>query len=1127
MEPTAGEDVVATGVPAGRLLTPSKVTAWLDCSHYLSLCAQVDDGILPKPETVLGSFAQLLADKGLAHEQACLAHYRDQGMAILEVPGKSERQNFAQWVSSVGNPLTGEHDVIYQMPFVHDGIRGVADFVVHVQDPVTGEVAYEPVDAKLTRVDAKPGHVLQLCFYAEAIEALTGHRPERMHIWLGSGQVESLRVVDFLPYWRRLKGQLANALAGGPGTETVAEKCTHCEFCEFQSTCEQQWRDADSLIYVANIRKPDIAALVEADIFTLTSLATAPEPVETLTSDRLARLRRQASLQLEARHQPMDRPPFELIEPGNEPWGHGFDMLPAPDFGDVFLDFEGHPFWRADTGLFFLFGLIEQEEPGRWKYRCWWAHDSAEEARAVEQLVGYLADRRARFPDMHVYHYNHTERSALQRLAESHGVAELTLAELIDTGAFVDLLLVARNSIQVGTESYGLKHLERLTDFERSHEIDKGAGAVVQYERYMAERNQADLDAIAAYNEDDVRATRALRDWLIEHRPPGLPWRAAVVEPDPDLPELDETVARLHEHPAGSDEHNLGDLLCYWRDEWFAYLAPKKAKLAADPLDLYDDPEAITDLSPVGLIERVGKTGKLITPAMRFVFPPQDIEHFPYDGGSVMFATHAGERRYASIVGLDRTARTLDLLWGEKQREAGCLPRVAVLHDWVDATPKFEALNSFAVDLLGNRNPNPVTLALLQRSLPKFTDGIPRSEFVDDLAEMAGWVTKLDHSVMAIQGPPGTGKTYRAARLICALVKSGQRVGISAVSHHAIANVLEALIEAADDAGVSGLIRPVCKDGGSRTPLRGVTYTSDIAKCAKDEYNVVAGTTWLFSNVAMREAPVDVLVVDEAGQLALADALAASGAAQNLLLLGDPLQLPQVSHASHPGIAGRSVLEHVAGEEALLPPERGVFLTHTRRMHPDVCRFISEQIYDGRLYSIPDCERQTTVEGTGLRWLRVDHEGNRTSSIEEADAIAAELARLMGTPWTNHKGETLPLGPDDFMVVAPYNLQVKMIKDRLARDPALVDVQVGTVDKFQGREAAVVFFSMATSTGGDIVRGVDFLFSRNRLNVAVSRARCLAYLVCSDRLLDTRARTVEDMRLVATLNAFVEAARKG
>jgi superfamily I DNA and/or RNA helicase len=272
----------------------------------------------------------------------------------------------------------------------------------------------------------------------------------------------------------------------------------------------------------------------------------------------------------------------------------------------------------------------------------------------------------------------------------------------------------------------------------------------------------------------------------------------------------------------------------------------------------------------------------------------------------------------------------------------------------------------------------------------------------------------------------------------------------------------------------------------------------------------------------MRDAPVDVLSIDEAGQLALADALAAVRSANNLVLFGDPLQLSHVAKADHPDGGGRSVLEHVLGEEVTMPADRGVFVTETRRMHPDICAFISDEIYKGRLHSHPSCVRQNTLFGTGLRWLPAVHEGNSTASIEEVDIVAAEVKKLVGTQWTNQQGVVVPLLARDVMVVAPYNDQVKMVRNRLAKDDQLRDVQVGTVDKFQGREAPVVFFTMATSSGSDMIRGADFLFSRNRLNVAVSRARCLAYLVCTDRLLNSRARSIDEMRLISTLCAFVE-----
>ena len=263
-------------------------------------------------------------------------------------------------------------------------------------------------------------------------------------------------------------------------------------------------------------------------------------------------------------------------------------------------------------------------------------------------------------------------------------------------------------------------------------------------------------------------------------------------------------------------------------------------------------------------------------------------------------------------------------------------------------------------------------------------------------------------------------------------------------------------------------------------------------------------------------------MIDEAGQLALADAVASANAAKNLILLGDPLQLSQVAQAEHPDGSGASVLEHVLGAHATLPDDQGIFISITRRMHPDVCRFISNQIYEGRLSSHESCAQQNTKFGTGLRWLPAHHVGRSTESPEEAAIVIAQVREMIGTGWVNQRGQRAPLRAEDFMVVAPYNDQVDLLRAALDATVTLRGVEVGTVDKFQGREAPVVFFTMTTSSAEDMPRGPEFLFSRNRLNVAVSRARCLAYLVCTEELLNSRARTIDEMRLIGTLSAFVE-----
>ena len=391
-----------------------------------------------------------------------------------------------------------------------------------------------------------------------------------------------------------------------------------------------------------------------------------------------------------------------------------------------------------------------------------------------------------------------------------------------------------------------------------------------------------------------------------------------------------------------------------------------------------------------------------------------------------------------------------------------------------------------------------------------------------DEVSVCGWATELDESYVPIQGPPGTGKTYIGAHIVRTLVQAGKRVGVTAMS--ALGDRQPARGHRRTLPQTTGSPRRRSCTSTSRGSVDGVQYVNGIKRVATGDFDVVSGTPWLFANQQMIDNPVDVLVVDEAGQLGLADTLAATMSATNVILLGDPQQLAQVSKASHPNGSGASALEHLLGDRLTIEPDRGVLLDTTRRMHPDVCEFISEVMYGGKLHSHSSCVGQQAAGQTGLRWLRAEHEGHATESPEEAAIVVAKVKELLGQPWTDQHGETRRLTAADFMVVAPYNDQRRCIAKALAADPATAGVEVGTVDKFQGREAAVVLFSMTTSSAEFMPRTADFLFSKNRLNVAISRARCLAFLVCTDELLDTRARDVEEMKLISALCAFVERA---
>jgi uncharacterized protein len=398
-------------------------------------------------------------------------------------------------------------------------------------------------------------------------------------------------------------------------------------------------------------------------------------------------------------------------------------------------------------------------------------------------------------------------------------------------------------------------------------------------------------------------------------------------------------------------------------------------------------------------------------------------------------------------------------------------------------------------------------------------------------------VGRLGHSYLPIQGPPGSGKTYIAARVIAALVDDGRRVGITANSHAVISNLLREVVEAAGERGI--VLRAMQKvsdfDEGVDDPsVQPTKVNGDVEDAlATNSVDVVAGTAWLFSREAMMDG-LDTLVIDEAGQLSLANVLAVAPAASNLVLVGDPRQLAQPSKGTHPDGAGVSGLDHILGAAVTMPDDSGLFLDRSWRMHPEICEFISEQVYDERLESMPQCETQRVaagplvdgavvdglvVGGVGLRWLPVEHEGNRTSSAEEGEALARVYESLLGREWTNDEGDRAPIGIDDILVVAPYNAQVHLLAEALPPG-----ARVGTVDKFQGQQAPVVLVSLAASSAEDVPRGMEFLYSRNRLNVAVSRAKALCVVVGSPSLLAVQCRTVEQMRLANVLCRYVEMA---
>jgi hypothetical protein len=891
--------------------------------------------------------------------------------------------------------------------------------------------------------------------------------------------------------------------------------------------CDERWQQEDHLLLVAGIRRQQVNHLRTAGLDTLKHLAMAPAtPVPHVAAHTFETLHDQAGLQLRRRTTGVLDWHALPIEPGC-----GFEKLPRPSLGDVILDIEGDPFWEPARGLHFLFGLLIRKSSTReadsdaWRYQTIWAHDRAGERQALERLVDFFRDRLKQHPDMHVYHYGAYEPTALKQLMSVYATREDAMDALLRREVFCDLHSVVRQGLRAGVPGYSLKEVEALPAFRRQARVTSGTRAVLAYEAWMTTRAAARLDEIAAYNEEDCRATLALRDWLVEHRPEGAAWAESPEEKlvDDDRQKADtRREAQRQALLAGATPQTprwlAAELLEYHRREarpawWWMYM---RCQMSLD--------ELVEDGESIGRLEHQGTPRRVMNSFWhRFSFPPQQHKLAPGDG-PVDPATGKGA---GTIVEMDEAAGTITLRRGPSHASIP-LPTALIPPGPIQTNARRDALARLAESILAGNGRYRALEDILARARPRLSPPPSGPIQTTALREQRERAAALDQSYLFIQGPPGTGKTWTGARIVVDLIRRGRRVGVAATSYKAIHNLLDEVGRAASEEGVPVRGLKKCSAGNAETEYRrdwvaDIDDTSELVDRAR-RVQLLAGTSWLFAHEDLDGgALVDTLVIDEAGQVSLADALAMGTAARNLILLGDPSQLAQVSQGTHPEGVGASVLEHLLGDHLTVPEDFGIFLDRTRRMHPDVCRFVSEIVYDNRLVGLDELARQTTAFGTGLRFLPVEHAGNVASSHEEAERVAQEIRAMVGGSCTNHKGDTRPLKETDFMVVAPYNMQVRLLR-RTLQATGLGDVSVGTVDKFQGREAPVVFYSMATSSAEDVPRTLDFLFSRNRLNVAVSRAMCLACIVASPRLLESRARTIEQMRLINALCRFAEMA---
>jgi len=1103
------------------VLSASDVTSHLSCAYLVQqkmAAVQGRRGALP---VGTDPHATLIQARGEAHEAEQMEKLRGGVERFVDLAAQAPSSDRAALEAGAGATLDAMRDgadLIYQAPLFDGRRRGIADFLRRVPgDSPFGDYAYEVVDVKLAR-QVKPHFVHQLCFYSELLAAMQDGMPEHAHVILGDGTSELIELDRYAALHRHVTSQLEDVVSSPPH-ETYPEPVAHCDVCDLFAECRRRLVEDDHLSLVATARRENRKDLVQAGISTVVALAdaTATDGVAGVSAERFGYLHRQAGLQVESRT--TGEPTHLNLQPAA---GSGYALLPEPSPGDVYFDLEGDPY-VGEEGIEYLWGWWTGGT-----YECRWAHDRASEKLALEQFVDHVLELRAAHPGMHVFHYAPHERAKLRSLAMTHSAREVEVDALLRGEVLVDLFAVVRQGLQIGEETYSLKALERQHDFVRLEQgVREGGGSIVVYEQWLQTEEADLLESIRAYNEEDCRSTESLRSWLEGAMRPeaeaefGVKFSELAPEEKEDrgppewMVDVLDLIARLAEPRAGdvadpgapADRELLGNLLLYHyresKPDWWRYF-----DLRGKPvMDLVADRDAVAELTRREDIPPVPYKQSL---DYTFTFPAQE---FRLKTGGAEDPT-TGEKFKVVDVSTDR------IVLRRGKNAAPPEPVALVPGSPVDIKVLREALIELAGRVLeDDLSTFTAALELLRGASPRTSE--PLGEDVDSLIAA---VLGLDRSILPVQGPPGTGKTFRAARVVVAALAAGMRVGITAPSHAAIKNVLDAVEKHAHEEGqsFSGVYKP--RDGGGYEGPHGVVEVAKDNGDITDDFQLVAGTSWLFARPEHRGA-FDLILVDEAGQFPLASAVAVGLAAQNMLLLGDPQQLPQVTQSDHPDGSGASVLEHLLDGEQTIHGDRGVLLTESWRMHPAICSFVSERSYEERLEPLAACAKRKVdapgpITGAGLRRMAIAHEGHSQSSPEEAEAIASACRGLLsGSTVTDAEGDQRTLGPEDILVVAPYNLAVRAIEARVP-----VGVRVGTVDRFQGQEAPVVFYSMTCSTGEDIPRGMKFLFDAHRFNVAVSRAQCLAVLVHSPRLLDADCPTLKAMELVDGVCRFVELA---
>ena len=806
--------------------------------------------------------------------------------------------------------------------------------------------------------------------------------------------------------------------------------------------------------------------------------------------------------------------------------------MPEPNEGDLFFDIEGFP-ESNKRNLEYLHGLyFKEKNKGVFKYFYLDSNTRDSEFKIFKDLILFLKKRLKEYPDAYIYHYNDYETRALKELASEYSAVfpegNNIVDDLLRKQKFVDLYRIVEHTLRTSEKDLSLKSLEKFYRKEREANIKTAADSIRLFDNWCSTNDDKIKKDIIHYNEEDCISTGDLRNFLLKHKPKDIDWFTPKEDGDDNknkkinttskkktVQEVEEEELLLIDKLNNSKKDKVTtdkiiDLVGFHRrekkpDNWRYY-----DRLDKTPLILEDDGECLANCTFVKVVEdKETEKTKYI-----YEFETQNFKTKEGDPAFELFE----EKNYGSVGAIfedEEDGNTVEIISNNK----GIPPEIFTFKPSGSPPTDIirEALNTFLDEYaLSNKFKYKCGLDILENNFPDVLTVKKGQAIFDEskdlIEEAKNTVKNLNSSYLLVQGPPGAGKTFISAHMILALIKNGKKVGVSSNSHKAINNLLKKVEDLADFE-FSGFKKCSKKED----KLNG-KYIKDISKIGKegyDSYSLFAGTAWLFSDQALNQK-LDYLFIDEAGQVSLANTLAMCTSTKNIILIGDQMQLSQPIKGIHPGVSSKSSLEYLLEGYDTIPPEKGIFLNRTRRLNKNICDFISSSFYDSRLKTHPVTNERYVkldldqINNEGIIYIPMSHENNAQKSNEESDYIKSLLEKIIGKKCKdNKKSKERKILLEDVLVVAPFNMQVNNLTRNLPSNS-----KVGTIDKFQGQEAKIVFISMTSSDPENIPRHKGFLFSRNRLNVGISRAECLTFILFNPNLLNTSCQKIEEMRLI-------------